>query len=417
MAAPVLTQAEIDEIGSLTSRLRQIVDDGEGALAERVDNFKALNNRLDTLEAKQGRVELNADDDDLIDLEERRAARRKARDQKVQLAALRNMVAKSFDMRQISADERGALVPLEGKDGQLNSKLLNLKSLNLTDDTLGGFFVLPEVVTNELIRNVVVVSPIRQLARVRTTGANSLQIPVLTSQTSVGWIAETATRPSSSDPKIGMKEIPTHEASGLILFSRQLLEDSFFDFPGELSYEFGLQFAKLEAAAFINGDGIGKPLGILKDPTLTTTYKTQSAGAGALAADDMINMFYADDAFSFYEPNAQWLMNRKTLGVVRKFKDTTNQYIWQPSYASSEPSTILGRPYMTAVDMPDIATGAVSVICGDFRQGYTVVDRSQVAVQRLNELYATTAQVGMLAYKRVGGMLVKPEALRCVKIQ
>jgi hypothetical protein len=147
MAAPVMTQAEIDEIGQLTHRLRQIVDDGEGMLAEREDNFKALNGRLDTLEAKSNRAELNADDDDVIDLEERRAVRRKAREQKLQLSAIRNMVAKSFDMRQLSADERAALVPLEGKDGQLNQKLLSLKALNLTDDTLGGFFVLPEIVT------------------------------------------------------------------------------------------------------------------------------------------------------------------------------------------------------------------------------------------------------------------------------
>jgi HK97 family phage major capsid protein len=214
-----------------------------------------------------------------------------------------------------------------------------------------------------------------------------------------------------------MKEIGTHEASGLILFSRQLLDDSFFDFPAELSFEFGQQFAKLEGAAFISGDGIGKPLGILKDPTLTTTYKTDSTGAGhTLVADDLLSMFYADDAFSFYEANATWLMIRVTLGIVRKFKDTTNQYIWQPSYASSEPATILGRPYMTAVDMPAIAQNAVPIICGDFRQAYVIVDRQQIAVQRLNELYATTAQVGMMAYKRVGGQLVKPEALRCIKI-
>src|SRR6185437_5615691 len=109
--------------------------------------------------------------------------------------------------------------------GQINGKLLDLKALNLTDDTLGVFFVLPEIVTGEIIRQVVPYSPVRSVARVRTTGANNLQIPVLNSASNVGWVSETGTRVPSTNPSFGLKDIPTHEASGLMLFSRQLLED------------------------------------------------------------------------------------------------------------------------------------------------------------------------------------------------
>jgi hypothetical protein len=124
MAAPVMTQAEIDEIGSSRTGCARSSTTARAALAERVDNFKALNGRLDTLEAKSNRVELNADDDDLIDLEERRAARRKARDQKAAARGSSQHGREELRHAPALADERAALVPLEGKDGQLNQKLL-----------------------------------------------------------------------------------------------------------------------------------------------------------------------------------------------------------------------------------------------------------------------------------------------------
>lgn len=406
-----VTKSELEEVQQLTHRLREIVDLGEGELAERKQNFDALNARIDSIETKAARPQLFTGATDAqgepIDFETK--AQQKARK-----SAMRALIAADFNLRNMRAEDRANLVPELTKDGSVNSKALDLKALNLTDDTLGGFFVLPEIVQDEIIRNVVLTSPIRALARVMTTSSNSLKIPVLTSPTAAGWTSETGTRSVSANPQFGMKDIPTHEMYALMLFSRQLLEDSFFDMEREMSFEFSQQFAKLEGAAFVNGNGVGQPLGILNDPNMTSF---QTAGSGVLAADDLISAYHNYPTFAYYAPRSTWLANLKTIGVIRKLKDLQNRYLWEPGLPNGNPATILDRPYVVVPDMPDIASGAIALAFGDWQSAYRVVDRTQIAVQRLSELYATSAQIGVLAYKRVGAQTVLSEAAHGVKVQ
>src|SRR6185312_9102999 len=405
-----LTEKEMEEMGQLTHRLREIVDQGEGWIAEREPNFKALNERLDQLEAKANRPALFGGEGSNPELET------KAR-QAGQMMALRSLLVNNFKTRDMRREDRERLVPLDGKDGNINARNLDVKALNLTDDTLGGYFVLPEILQDELIRNIVLISPIRGIARAMTTSANNVKIPVLTSQTAAAWISETGTRSASTDPKFGMKDIQTHEMYALMLLSRQLLEDSFFNLEAELSYEFGQQFAKTEGTAFVSGTGIGQPLGFLNDPAITAGTNTfTTASSGTLVADDMIGAVHNFKAFAYYMQNARWVFNLKTLGVIRKFKDSQNRYLWEPGLSLADPPMILNMQYTIAPDMPDIATSAYALAFGDFNRGYRIVDRAQIAVQRLDELYATTAQIGVLAYKRVGGQTVLSEALYAIQI-
>ena len=405
-----LTPQETEEMGTLVHRLREIVDQGEGWIAEREPNFKSLNTRLDELEAKSARPTLFADgrgDSGEMEAKQRNKQRSKA---------LRSLVASSFNVRNMSADDRANLVPDQLKDGTPNAKGLDLKALNLTDDTLGGFFVLPEVIQDEIIRNVVLISPIRGIARVMQTSSNNVKIPVLTSPTAAAWISETGTRTVSSNPQFGMKDIPTHECYALMLFSRQLLEDSFFDMEKEMSFEFAQQFAKLEGAAFVSGTGIGQPLGFLNDTAITAgTNVFTTATSATLAADDLIGAVHNFKTFAYYMANARWAFNLKTLGVIRKFKDSQNRYLWEPGMSLADPAMILNMPYVVAPDMADVSASSNSVVFGDFERGYRIVDRTQIAIQRLDELYATSAQIGVLAYKRVGAQTVLSEAMYCIQ--
>lgn len=403
-----VTQKELEEVQQLAHRLREIVELGEGDLAERKANFDALNGRLDAIEAKAARPQLYAGaDGEVVDLDAKRQ-------QKARANALRQLFVKNFSTRDMRREDREHLVPLLEKGGEINAKSLDLKALNLTDDTLGGFFVLPEIVQDEIIRNVVLVSPIRALARVMQTSSNNLKIPVLSSPTAAAWVSETGTRSASANPQFGMKDIPTHEMYALMLFSRQLLEDSFFDMEKEMSFEFSQQFAKLEGAAFVSGNGIGQPLGLLNDPNLGTST---SSTVGALVADDLITAFFSTPSFAYYMAQSSWILNLATLGVIRKFKDSQGRYLWEPGLPNGNPAAILDRPYTVVPDMPSVATGAIAVAFGDFKAAYRIVDRTQIAVQRLEELYATSAQIGVLAYKRVGGQTVLSEAVRGIKIQ
>ncbi|MDE1904964.1 MAG: phage major capsid protein [Rhodospirillales bacterium] len=400
------TPQDYEEMQHLTHRLREIVDLGEAQLAERAPNFQALNTRLDQLEAKMTRPALHdgpraADSPDL-ETKQRQKARTKA---------LRSLIASNFTMRNLSTEDRAHLVPDQLKDGTPNAHGLDLKALNLTDDTLGGFFVLPDIIQDEIIRNVVLISPLRGISRVMQTSSNNLKIPVLTAPTAAAWISETGTRTVSSNPQFGMKDIPTHECYALMLFSRQLLEDSFFDMEKEMSFEFAQQFAKLEGTAFVSGTGVGQPLGILNDPNMTT-YTT--ASSGVVGADDLIGALHNWSAFAYYIANAKWVFNLNTLGVIRKLKDSQNRYLWEPGMGLADPPRLLNLEYVVAPDMPNQAASAVPIAFGDFQRGYRIVDRTQIAVQRLEELYATSAQIGVLAYKRVGAQTVLSEAIHTI---
>lgn len=411
-----VTWKELEEVQKLTHRLREIVELGESQLAEREPNFKALNDRLDTLEAKTGRPQLfsvggGSADDDLMDADEARDLLAHKQANKMRKKAFNTWIRKGIERTPKAMRE--ALVPTEQGEQGWNYKSLDLKALNLTDDTLGGFFVLPEIIQDEIIRNVVLVSPIRGAARVIQTSSNNVKVPVLTTPTAAAWISETGTRTVSSNPQFGMKDIPTHECYALMLFSRQLLEDSFFDMEKEMAFEFSQQFAKLEGTAFVSGSGVGQPLGILNDPN-TSAYTT--ASSGTLVADDLLTAVHNFPSFAYYMQNAQWAMNLSTLGTIRKFKDSQNRYLWEPGLSLADPPQILNMKYIIAPDMPNIAAGANALVFGDFQRGYRIVDRTQIAVQRLEELYATSAQIGVLAYKRVGGQTVLSEALHPITI-
>lgn len=410
-------EAQYAEMQRATARLREIVDLSEKELgrgqelAEYKPALDQINQRLDQIEAKASRPQLHegsAGDGGA-------ALEKKERGQK-QSKALRSLIRSNFKTRDMRREDRESLVPELVKDGEFNAKGLDLKALNLTDDTLGGFFVLPEIIQDEIIRNVVLISPLRGAARVMQTTSNNVKIPVLTSPTAAAWISETGTRTVSSNPQFGMKDIPTHEMYALMLFSRQLLEDSFFDMEKEMAFEFAQQFAKLEGAAFINGSGVGQPLGILNDPTTLSSGVFTTASSGVLAADDMIGAVHNFKPFAYYMNGAQWIFNLKTLGVIRKFKDSQNRYLWEPGLSLADPPMILNMPYIIAPDMPDIATSAYAVAFGKWDLAYRIVDRTGIAVQRLEELYATSAQIGVLAYKRVGGQTVLSESQYIIQI-
>lgn len=413
---------DLQEVHELTRRLRDIVDIGEERLgkmqefAEDIPHLKAINTRLDQIEAKANRPSLfGGSNGEILDLDEAQERQEKAVQRKQRRKAFNHWIRKGLE--RTTKTQREYLVPTESGSKGWNYENLDLKALNLTDDTLGGFFVLPDIIQDEVIRNVVLISPIRGLARVMQTSSNNVKIPVVTAQTAAAWISETGTRSVSTNPQFGMKDIPTHECYALMLFSRQLLEDAFFDMEKEMSFEFSQQFAKLEGTAFVNGTGIGQPLGFLNDPAITGgTNVFTTASSGVLAADDMIGAVHNFKAFAYYMQNAQWVMNLKTLGVVRKFKDSQNRYLWEPGLSLADPPMILNMKYTIAPDMPDVATSAYAVAFGDFQRGYRIVDRTQIAVQRLEELYATSAQIGVLAYKRVGAQTVLSEALYAIQV-
>lgn len=299
----------------------------------------------------------------------------------------------------------------EGMQAKMTELRREMKAFSITDDTLGGYFVVPQIITDEIIKNAVLYSPVRELANVVQTSNNSVRLPVRTGSLSAGWVSETGTRAESLGQAYGMKEIPTHEMYALLIFSRQLLEDAFFNLDNELNIDAAEQFGVVEGSAFVNGDGNGKPFGFVTDTNIA-----QVLNGGATASyDGLVKLLHSLKRPYRQSRNLRFAMNVNAIRDYRLLKDTQQRPLWEPSVPNGNPANILGVPYVEVPDMVDIAASSLSVACGDFSRGYRFVDRVTVVAQRLDELYAISGQVGLLLHKRVGGQVVLPEAIKLLK--
>lgn len=285
-----------------------------------------------------------------------------------------------------------------------------VKALSVSNDTTGGYLA-PSEFVREIIKGETEFSPVRTVARVRQTSNRAIQVPKRTGQFAAQWTAETGTRSETTGLTYGMEEIPTEELYALVDISQQDLEDPEFDMEAELNAEFAEQFGVAEGTAFVTGDAVGKPEGILTNSDLA---ETSSGDASLLTADGLIDLFHAIK--SAYSRNATWMLNRTTLGAIRKLKDSQNQYLWQPGLAGLRPNTILDAPYVETPDMPDVAANANPIVFGDFRRGYLIVDRVTMSVLRDPFTQATSGNVRFIARRRVGGQVVLAEAIRKQKV-
>jgi HK97 family phage major capsid protein len=270
-----------------------------------------------------------------------------------------------------------------------------------------GFALVPQNFLAEILKNLVQLSPMRQVGRVQSvSGGGPVLIPRRLSTLSAAWVEELAQH-ATSEPTYDQVSVGLFEMRVTSEISNQLLEDSAFDMSAELARDFAEQFAFLEGAAFVSGTGVGQPQGFLTAATFPTTTAT-------IAGDSLIDLFHS--VATPYANAGTWLMNRFTMGQVRKLKaGGTNEYIWTESIAVDDPPRILGRPVVEMPAMPNPGSGSpatASIAFGDFNQGYRIFDRTNLEVLRDPYTRARNSIVAFHARKRVGGSLVKAEAVR-----
>ena len=221
------------------------------------------------------------------------------------------------------------------------------------------------------------------------------------------WIDEEGAYPESDD-SFSQITIGAYMLGTMIKVSDELLSDSVFDLESYIAREFARRIGAKEEEAFFTGDGSGKPLGILAETGGAETGVT-AASETAITSDELIDLFYSLRAP--YRKKAVWILNDSTIKAIRKLKDTTGQYLWQPSLTAGTPDTLLGRPVKTSTFMPAIAAGAKTVMFGDYSY-YWIADRQGRTFKRLGELYAPNGQVGFLGSERVDGRLTLPESVK-----
>ncbi len=308
-----------------------------------------------------------------------------------------------------------------GDESRMRGLEIEAKGLNTQVAAEGGYLVDPE--TAQAIRSVLhATASIRAIASVVTVESTSFDVLVDHSDVSTGWATETATIAESDSPRIDRIPVRLHELSAMPKASQRLLDDSAFDIEGWLAARIASKFARAEAAAFINGDGIDKPRGFLSHDKIEDSewewgrlgyIATGEDGDFATSnpADAVVDLVYALSAT--YRANAVFVMNSKTAGAVRKMKDTDGRFLWSDGLASGEPARLMGYPVLVAEDMPDIATDSFAVAFGDFAAGYTIAERPDMRV--LRDPFSAKPHVLFYATKRVGGDVSDFKAIKLLK--
>lgn len=294
----------------------------------------------------------------------------------------------------------------------------------VTSTGSAGGFALPEFIESAILRIGLDVSPIRQLATVRTVGTSDYKELIDINGAAFEWVGETDTRNQTNTSDLAEVAPTFGMASAKPQASEESLDDLFFNVEDWLVTSVREAFEQGEGAAFVSGNGTKKPTGILGGPAPVATADSSRAfgtlqyiASGQAAAlptslDTLYDMIYSLRAR--YRTRASWLANKLLYSSLRKYKDTTGQYLWQPTLAAGQPDTFMGYNVTESEDMPAVAANAFPLAFGDFKEGYLITDRVGLRVTR--DEITTPGFVKFYVRKRVGGKLRNTQAIKLLKI-
>lgn len=309
-----------------------------------------------------------------------------------------------------------------GDDDGLRGLVLEGKAMSTAVAADGGYLVDPQ--TADTIRSMLVsTSSLRAVANVVQVEATSFDVLIDRTEVGSGWATEVGAQAETGTPTIERISIKLHELSAMPKASQRLLDDSAFDVEGWLAGKIATRFIRAEAAAFINGDGVDKPRGILLPAKVANAawswgnlgYIPTGAAADfatANASDCIVNLVYALGAD--YRANGTFLMNSKTAGAVRKMKDADGRFMWGDSLQAGEPARLMGYPVLICEDMPDVGANTYPIAFGDFTAGYTIAERPDLRI--LRDPFSAKPNVLFYANKRVGGDITDFAAIKLLKV-
>ncbi|WP_231290017.1 phage major capsid protein [Rickettsia australis] len=247
-------------------------------------------------------------------------------------------------------------------------------------------------------------SSMRQLASIETISTNTLDIISEDGKFSSGWIGEVEAQEETPAAKLKQQRIFVHELAQPKA-SQALLDDATIRVENLLGARLHDSFVKMENNAFINGDGIKKPRGILS-PEHDKIEKVKMGNK--IITDGLLDFINA--LKEEYLANATLLMNRITLSKIQQLKDHQGRFIWQQSLSDSFKQTIFGVPVICSSDMPPIDKQGNAIAVCDFKAGYKIVDRSDINIMR--DPYTEKPFVKFYAVTRVRGDVVNPDAIK-----
>ena len=300
-------------------------------------------------------------------------------------------------------------------------------ALSTDSDPGGGYTVFPTI-SKTIQQKTFDLSPLGRLARYENCPkGDAFEEPWDVSDIAARWVGENDGRPELDGPSLRLMSVPLREIYTSQPVTQRLLDDTDFALGAWLEGKLGDKFARSEGAAFIAGDGVLQPRGLLTYDIATGNdaargwgeiqYIPTGQSAGFKVASTTVSPADAlfDTVYSLrapYRANARWLMNLSTAGVVRKLKDSEGRFVWADA-REGQPATLCGFPVELDEEMPDIGANSLSIAFGDFQKAYIVIGRP--GLKLLRDPYTSKPNVLFYAYRRVGGGLQNSEAVKLLK--
>ena len=293
---------------------------------------------------------------------------------------------------------------------------LKAAAVSVGSDAEGGWLV-PGQMDSVIEKYERDMTPMRQYARVITVLNEHYEKLVKQGEASSGWVGEQEARPDTNAPTWALLTPFFGEIYAKPKVTQKALDDAGINLEAELGEDVGVEFAEKENTAYTTGDGVKKPKGLLGytmslladgSRALGQIQKLHSGSAGNFVADKLIALVYL--LHEGYLANAAWMMNRSSLGAIRKLKDGQNNYLWQPSLVPGVPEMLLGYPIRLNSGVPAPAADALAATFGDLRRAYQIVDVR--GVRMLRDPYTDKPFVVFYSTKRTGGFVVNDRAVK-----
>lgn len=383
-------ETKVDELGTLTRQFMMKVDEQSTATkaraAEIEETLRKIDARINEVETKASRpliIPGNTEDVKRID----------------------EISAKAFD-----------LYMRKGVEAVMQAGPEFAKSLATDKDTDGGYLV-PRNVSNKIIELLVEFSPIRSYAgRESISTGDSFEYPLEGSTVfAQGKHGERQTPSETATGTLGMGKVPTHYQYAEPRATQKMLDDSATNVEAWISKKVGEQFGKEEGQWFVSGTGVGEPEGIITNANVSLV---EGAASGTITHEDMLDLLAALP--EAYAKRAALFMRRATRFYLRKIRDLsggagTGQFMWQPSIQVGGNPTYDGAEVVETPDLAAVAASAKPIIYGDLREGYLIVDRQGVV--QIRDPLTAKPFIKFYTTRRVGGQVVKPEAIRIFKVK
>lgn len=311
----------------------------------------------------------------------------------------------------------------KGNDAGLSVAEQKALAISTNAGADGGYAV-PKVIDSMIESLVVNISPIRQIANVVQTSTNDYHKLVNLKGSASAVALEAGARGATATPTLADIVINAYDMYANPQATQQILDDAFFNAEAWLADELAEEFGRQEGSLFINGTGTNQPKGLVS-PTFAATSDASRAfgtveflGTGVSAGFPASNpgdilLTLASKIKARYRANSKWLMNKDTLFKIAAFKDSTGRYIFNPITQPNVPATLLGYEVVEAEDMPTIAASSYSLLFGDFKRAYTIVDR--IGTRVIRDPFSNKPYIGFYTTKRVGGSVVNSEAYKALK--